>query len=346
MSGFLRIDILALCVCCSMSSLSQEFYIDESNELIETYRQIPSEWAHLNISESYEFLKSTGFSNIESSQNGDFKIVSGDYAQNNFKLTRSFRFKDQLVEGYVDQIQFLSFCSVCMTNKAISKVSGNKVMQDILNKSREENEIKDKTLRDRVLTKFHEICESEGLYDLRGNSNSQGYDIQNSKISDGLKVTRTCKVEEEGTFFTFSLARIVSLIESEYIVGPYNLKEIETFDLERMVRVFLADCELNGLLTFEGDTQVRFESLEEDLLGLSYGQDNDRLIKLVIDPKKWSESSIPKRWYLLYHELGHDVLNLDHGQGGKMMFNFADRGYSWNEFWVDKTYMMSTKKGK
>ena len=57
-----------------MSSLSQEFYIDESNELIETYRQIPSEWAHLNISESYEFLKSTGFLHIESRQNGTSKL--------------------------------------------------------------------------------------------------------------------------------------------------------------------------------------------------------------------------------------------------------------------------------
>ena len=45
--------------------------------------------------------------------------------------------------------------------------------------------------------------------------------------------------------------------------------------------------------------------------------------------------------YILYHELGHDVLNLEHGQGGKMMFNFADRDYSWDEFFKDKEYMFS-----
>ena len=36
-----------------------------------------------------------------------------------------------------------------------------------------------------------------------------------------------------------------------------------------------------------------------------------------------------------------DVLNLGHGEGGKMMFNFSDRGYSWDEFFEDKEEMFS-----
>ena len=55
----------------------------------------------------------------------------------------------------------------------------------------------------------------------------------------------------------------------------------------------------------------------------------------------WANASIQKKWYILYHELGHDVLNLNHGEGGKMMFNFADREYSWDEFYQDKDYMFS-----
>ena len=60
-----------------------------------------------------------------------------------------------------------------------------------------------------------------------------------------------------------------------------------------------------------------------------------------IDPEKWAKSSSQKRWYVLYHELGHDVLNLEHGQGGKMMFNFVDRNYTWDEFFNDKQYMFN-----
>ena len=60
-----------------------------------------------------------------------------------------------------------------------------------------------------------------------------------------------------------------------------------------------------------------------------------------MDPEKWAKSSIEKRWYVLYHELGHDVLNLEHGQGGKMMFNFADKEYTWDDFFKDKDYMIN-----
>ena len=48
---------------------------------------------------------------------------------------------------------------------------------------------------------------------------------------------------------------------------------------------------------------------------------------------------LTKKWYVIYHELGHDVLNLDHGEGGKMMFNFADREYTWDEFYMKKRYL-------
>ena len=61
----------------------------------------------------------------------------------------------------------------------------------------------------------------------------------------------------------------------------------------------------------------------------------------MVDPEKWSSASIQKKWYVMYHELGHDVLNLNHGQAGKMMFTFADKQYTWNEFVVDKEYMFN-----
>jgi hypothetical protein len=85
--------------------------------------------------------------------------------------------------------------------------------------------------------------------------------------------------------------------------------------------------------------KATFAPLEGDALALSYGFNDDKNIVLKVDPEKWATSSEEKRWYILYHELGHDVLNLDHGEGGKMMFNFADREYSWDEFIEDKKYM-------
>ena len=42
----------------------------------------------------------------------------------------------------------------------------------------------------------------------------------------------------------------------------------------------------------------------------------------------------------MYHEMGHDYFNLHHGEGGKMMFPFADRSYTWFEFARDRKAMM------
>jgi hypothetical protein len=48
----------------------------------------------------------------------------------------------------------------------------------------------------------------------------------------------------------------------------------------------------------------------------------------------------------MYHELGHDVLNLQHGQGGKMMFNYTEKDYTWGDFFKDKDYMFNSMKSK
>ena len=55
-----------------------------------------------------------------------------------------------------------------------------------------------------------------------------------------------------------------------------------------------------------------------------------------------SKSSEIKRWYTLYHELGHDILNLDHGEGGRMMFNFAPSDYTWQQFFDDRDAMFNS----
>ena len=65
-------------------------------------------------------------------------------------------------------------------------------------------------------------------------------------------------------------------------------------------------------------------------------------IIIKVNPKEWSTASNEKRWYNLYHELGHDILNLQHGEGGKMMFNYSDKEYTWDEFFQDKDYMFKS----
>tara|TARA_X000000950_G_scaffold259518_1_gene327968 strand:- start:326 stop:1489 length:1164 start_codon:yes stop_codon:yes gene_type:complete len=174
---------------------------------------------------------------------------------------------------------------------------------------------------------------------------NMGFLTSGTGINEGWSHILHLNFEHKINSYTNS---IQSKIEEEInfkVVNPENksekidLRNINVYDLKAMINFFLLECEKFLLdIRFEGNIYAIFETLEGNTIALSYGM-NDKDIVIKVDPAKWANSSIEKKWYVLYHELGHDVLNLNHGEGGKMMFNFADRDYSWKEFNDDKKYM-------
>jgi hypothetical protein len=142
-------------------------------------------------------------------------------------------------------------------------------------------------------------------------------------------------------------SQIKSINNLRFTIGGEDMRDINEYDLEKMVSFFLEDCKKNNIKVPDiNSLKARFVPLEGSTLALAYGGGDDSIINIEVDPQKWAESSAQKRWYVVYHELGHDVLNLDHGQGGKMMFNFTDRDYTWDEFFDDKQYMFEFLKNK
>jgi hypothetical protein len=87
------------------------------------------------------------------------------------------------------------------------------------------------------------------------------------------------------------------------------------------------------------EAELVFKTLEGEQIAVSRGMNDDTKVILEVDPVKWATASTPKKWYILYHELGHDVLNLNHGEGGRMMFNFPVGEYTWDDFFKDRDYM-------
>lgn len=153
--------------------------------------------------------------------------------------------------------------------------------------------------------------------------------IRNYK--DGIK---------NGLFEGYSYGQLES---QTLFIGGTNIRGVNVYDLEAMVKLFLKDCELNNIkLSSDYKITSTFEPLDDGVLALSFGIFNDEEIIIKVNPKDWSKASIQKKWYILYHELGHDVLNLQHGQGGKMMFNFTENDYTWNDFFTDKDYMFKS----
>ena len=108
-------------------------------------------------------------------------------------------------------------------------------------------------------------------------------------------------------------------------------------------RTHVLDLDTPVPINIENVTQIKstFEELEKGTQGVSTGI-NKNGVEIKIDPVFWSNSSLIKKWYLIYHELGHDVLNFKHGEGGKMMFNYTFKDYSWYDFEEDRQYMFES----
>ena len=164
-----------------------------------------------------------------------------------------------------------------------------------------------------------------------------GFTLEDKLFSDIIDLVETYRSSSKSGQKTLDFLN--------FTINGIDLREVNTYDLKAMVNIFLGDCKKSNIPVPSLRTlKATFEPLEGNAIAYSYGSDNDSVIIIKVDPEKWRNSSLEKKWYILYHELGHDVLNLDHGEGGKMMYNFADREYNWDEFLEDKKYMFNSVK--
>jgi hypothetical protein len=65
--------------------------------------------------------------------------------------------------------------------------------------------------------------------------------------------------------------------------------------------------------------------------GSSFGKKNDDLIEIYINKSSWENFNKAQRYHIMYHELGHDVLNLpdfdiNHKDNSAIMFPAASKG--------------------
>jgi hypothetical protein len=346
---YTQIALLLLCFILNLnSSFSQDFYINNKSEVVYINHVIPTQWKNLNLNESSEFLSNSGFSNIKKTLNGDKEVVAGFISNDEYKYMRRLVFEDKIILEYSDAIVFSQPCLLCLANDVKAKFSNNPQMLSIYEKSYQSALKQDATLKDLFYKNHIQSMASDGISSpLSGDLNDFGFRFTNSVENENYSIVRNSNLQlENGKIYNFYSERRVILKEQDYTVGEFNLKNINQYDLNLMIDIFLLDCKNNNIPVRRDKVVASFETLEGSLIGLSNGINNDSRIDLKIDPKKWENSSIPKRWYLIYHELGHDVLNLNHGNGGKMMFNFADKGYSWEEFWNDRKYMFDSYKRK
>lgn len=132
----------------------------------------------------------------------------------------------------------------------------------------------------------------------------------------------------------------------------YQIKDLINFfinDLEKFSKVYhhvnnVDESSFKSFIIKIRNSEIisDFDLSQDGILGLSKSIYDDTKITISINPIEWRNSSDEKKLYVLYHELGHDILNFEHGEGGKMMFSLSEEDYSLYDFLDDRDEMFNT----
>tara|TARA_B100000902_G_scaffold390587_1_gene439770 strand:- start:3372 stop:5192 length:1821 start_codon:yes stop_codon:yes gene_type:complete len=159
--------------------------------------------------------------------------------------------------------------------------------------------------------------------------------VFNFMISDDLSIIGECVNDDIN--MGFSSAKLL-------LDDLKNKNNIDYYTLDEFINHFIDDCKRNNINFPKQHKEIVFKKLNENTLATANAKNNNDSILIYVDPIEWEKASIEKKWYIVYHELGHDLLNLDHGQGGKMMFCYAEHDYNWVDFYWDKQNMFNYVK--
>lgn len=113
----------------------------------------------------------------------------------------------------------------------------------------------------------------------------------------------------------------IKLIQKQSEANLYKEIVANSYDgdvnFDIYVEKFYRDLELYGIFPKKPKTTIiKFSKLDQldnttHIHGLSLGHNDDSRIEIYINPSSWQQFTKPMRYFLMYHELAHDVLNLD-----------------------------------
>ena len=109
----------------------------------------------------------------------------------------------------------------------------------------------------------------------------------------------------------FSIGQSISQ-EKELLIS----KSFESDEFDMYVEKFYRDANFHGIFPVKPEKIIikfsYFDRIKSrtHVHGSSYGFNNDDLIEIYINKTSWDNFNKAQRYHIMYHELGHDVLNL------------------------------------
>ena len=110
-------------------------------------------------------------------------------------------------------------------------------------------------------------------------------------------------------------------------------------DFDFYVEKYYRDLEFDGINPVRPKSQIiRFADLDKmedtkEYEGISYGINQDDKIEIYINPSSWEKFTKPMKYWVMYHELSHDVLNVDdlpdtEENKGKLMYPYVSKDFT------------------
>jgi hypothetical protein len=115
-----------------------------------------------------------------------------------------------------------------------------------------------------------------------------------------------------GIVWLCSNASSNSAMKRQIIEGAYDCEEFQMY-LDKFYR----DIEFIGInkrkprIIIMKLAPMQYFENTKDYHGVSYGYKDDNIIEIYINEDSWKKFSRPQKYLIMYHELAHDILNID-----------------------------------
>ena len=107
---------------------------------------------------------------------------------------------------------------------------------------------------------------------------------------------------------TSQVKRPVYVNEVNYYLRPYVTDYLRVLDSNN-----IKFKKQNFIVVFDADMMVT------NLLGLARGMFNDDLVYVKINPRLWEKLTHKQKRHLIFHELSHDLFNIEHTEDIELM---------------------------
>jgi hypothetical protein len=326
-----RLNVLVLFVFIGLFKpvKAQFFYFEKPSEVIRVAMKL-TDWEHLNENEAIRYFSAKEIEYVNTKKLGLKTSIFGKFNCNSCGHFVELVFEDGIIIEINETFGFYipSFVDLARSFDPI-------IFEEIIS----EAPIHDMAVLDAFSQNYRKrmrvLDDKLALYD----STTYQMAIANYYYLGHKLIKRTGSFKHVDSFFEIILKQQITLTKESYNIDGIDLMEFDFNDIDGMIQLFLKDALYNGVTLKNNIIDVEFSELDAGILGVAQSMNDDNHIKIRIDRENWFEASPAKRWYVLYHELGHDALNLEHGYGGRMMNPISDYGYSWSEFWEDRQKM-------